>query len=465
MITPSDMDVRDARTSRGRDRAGRAVAKPMLLAVAVATLVTIASAAAEQAGVGAAAAAKRRAVVYCTRHHRPPGCVVVPKSAKRPKKVGQQGGDALTPTDVENGGGLGGGPGDHRATALAWARTQLRQERWEWRCERFVEEAYGTRKQFVTAAAALSKLALHREPIAAAPPGALVYFAADRYNRGYGHVGLSTGAGRMISALTTVRITDVARSRYWRSLYVGWADAPGTWPGRIPPPPGPTTEDPELTVRITAPAFGQTVSGSVPLLASAPRAGGVAFEAYYATDPRDAATRGWHELGSATPSDASWVFEWDTTKVPDQGFGQWGTVNVAAIALDAQRNRTGTRDYRRVSVDNSGGPPPSPPPPPPPPPSAATYAETTGGATNTWTNYMNAGGIQGPTIPANTTVQIACKLTGFKVSDGNTWWYRIASSPWNGAYHSSADAFYNNGQTSGSLVGTPFVDPAVPTCP
>jgi hypothetical protein len=61
-------------------------------------------------------------------------------------------------------------------------------------------------------------------------------------------------------------------------------------------------------------------------------------------------------------------------------------------------------------------------------------------------------------------VQVACRLEGFRVADGDTWWYRIASSPWNGSYYASADAFYNNGQTSGSLMGTPFVDPAVPGC-
>lgn len=98
----------------------------------------------------------------------------------------------------------------------------------------------------------------------------------------------------------------------------------------------------------------------------------------------------------------------------------------------------------------------------PPPPS--THAETTGGVTHTWTNYLNAGGTQGPSIPSNATVAITCALTGFRVEDGNTWWYRIASSPWSNAYYASADAFYNNGQTSGSLIGTPFVDPAVPHC-
>jgi hypothetical protein len=61
-------------------------------------------------------------------------------------------------------------------------------------------------------------------------------------------------------------------------------------------------------------------------------------------------------------------------------------------------------------------------------------------------------------------VQITCKVTGFAVADGNTWWYKIVSSPWNGAYYVSADAFYNDEATSGSLHGTPFVDPSVPNC-
>lgn len=105
---------------------------------------------------------------------------------------------------------------------------------------------------------------------------------------------------------------------------------------------------------------------------------------------------------------------------------------------------------------------PTTPTPPSPPPSG--IPETTGGVTHTWTNYLNAGGYEGPVIPAFTTVLISCKLTGFQVADGNTWWYRIASSPWSNAYYASADAFYNNGQTSGSLKGTPFVDYAVPNC-
>jgi hypothetical protein len=106
----------------------------------------------------------------------------------------------------------------------------------------------------------------------------------------------------------------------------------------------------------------------------------------------------------------------------------------------------------------------SAPPPPPPAPPAPTWAETAGGVAHTWTNYTNAGGTEGPSIGGGQTVAIACKLPGFRVADGNTWWYRIAASPWNNNYYVSADAFYNNGATSGSLHGTPYVDPAVGDC-
>ncbi len=84
--------------------------------------------------------------------------------------------------------------------------------------------------------------------------------------------------------------------------------------------------------------------------------------------------------------------------------------------------------------------------------------------THTWTDYTDAGGTQGQSIASNQTVQITCRLQGFKVADGNTWWYQIASSPWSKAFYASADAFYNNGATTGPLKGTPFVDSNVPLC-
>jgi hypothetical protein len=91
------------------------------------------------------------------------------------------------------------------------------------------------------------------------------------------------------------------------------------------------------------------------------------------------------------------------------------------------------------------------------------YAETAGGPAKTWSDYLDAGGHPGLTIQAYQTVKVACRVEGFRVPDGDTWWYRIASPPWNGRYYVSADAFYNNGQTSGPLQGTKFLDRTSPS--
>ncbi len=108
--------------------------------------------------------------------------------------------------------------------------------------------------------------------------------------------------------------------------------------------------------------------------------------------------------------------------------------------------------------------PAAPATPTSPPKNVRTYAETPGGTVHTWTDYATAEGSPGPLIPAHMTVRVACKVSGFKVPDGDTWWYRIESGPWDGGYYGSADAFYNNGRTSGPLHGTPIVDRSVLDC-
>lgn len=136
------------------------------------------------------------------------------------------------------------------------------------------------------------------------------------------------------------------------------------------------------------------------------------------------------------------------TSVTVGGLACGTTYTLAVDAYDAAANHSA-----KASISAGTAPCPLP-----------TYSETAGGVAHTWTNYSNAGGNEGPTIAAGQTVQIACKVQGFRVADGNTWWYRIAQAPWNGQFYVSADAFYNNGHTSGSLSGTPFVDPAVRDC-
>ena len=82
-------------------------------------------------------------------------------------------------------------------------------------------------------------------------------------------------------------------------------------------------------------------------------------------------------------------------------------------------------------------------------PLTGRFLETVGGNANTWSDYLDAGGTNGPGIPQYDSVAVSCRITGFTVSDGNNWWYLIVSSPWSSNYYVSADAFYNNGATSG----------------
>jgi hypothetical protein len=357
---------------------------------------------------------------------------------------------------------LGAGPGERAAGALTWVRSQLGQTIWAFRCERFVEEAFGTRYQFESAWDAAKNLRLHRGSIRSAPVGSLVYFRPDAVNDGYGHVGLSLGGGKMISALDTVQITDVSESPFWRSLYRGWANAPLTWPGRIPLPPGPTGPLTDSSVQVTAPAFGSIVGGLVQLAASAANVGGVAFLAYYATDPTNSKTIGWHALGDAIGANGTWTLAWNTQGVPDQANPSWGTVNVAAVALDANGTQTGTRDYRRIAINNS--PISQQPPPVMPPPSATTYSEQEGHhGVNTFTDYDNASG-PGPFISPLSTVQVSCKVYDPTIASVNPdgYWYRIASSPWSNEYYAPANTFFNGDPIDGPY--THNTDFAVPDC-
>lgn len=143
----------------------------------------------------------------------------------------------------------------------------------------------------------------------------------------------------------------------------------------------------------------------------------------------------------------------------------WATATLQGNGLWKRSNGDTSIHFLHIKANGSANPvTPTNPPTTTSAPSSTTYAETTGSVANTWTNYQSAGGNAGATIAKNATVQIACRVTGFKVGDGNTWWYQIASAPWSGSYYVSADAFYNNGATSGSLAGTPWVDSAVPDC-
>jgi hypothetical protein len=90
--------------------------------------------------------------------------------------------------------------------------------------------------------------------------------------------------------------------------------------------------------------------------------------------------------------------------------------------------------------------------------------EVAGGLAHTWSDPRQAGGRQSRPLRGGERVTIACRMRGFAVQDGDVWWYRLADAPWSGSYYATADAFYNNGRTSGSLIGSRLVDLRIPVC-
>jgi hypothetical protein len=94
----------------------------------------------------------------------------------------------------------------------------------------------------------------------------------------------------------------------------------------------------------------------------------------------------------------------------------------------------------------------------------STWTETTGTPAHTWADQVQLTGA-GPPLGPRQSVQVLCRVKGYIVQDGDPWWYRLASTPWNGRYYATSDAFYNNGSTSGSVNTGVVVDEQVPVCP
>jgi len=312
-----------------------------------AALVAVLPATAQLAGD---AEAKPRTKRYCTPRSYPLGCIWVPRVARRDRRIDPQDKPSVAPPNVVNGGGEGGGDGVRERGALDWANGFTGSNAWAYRSERFVEAAFAVSGKFATPRIARRHLRLRTGSPRRAPKGTLMLFAADSANGGVGHIGLSLGDGRMLSALVVVSDTDVATSRYWTNIYLGWSRAPRAWRGRIPLPFDLTEPAGTETAAILAPAFDAPLSGIVRLEAATTPGNGLAFAAFYSDDPARKVTPSWHQLGRATASGETQVLDWDTTAVPAQGSRKLGTVTIAAIVVDAAGNLLGVGDYRRVVV-------------------------------------------------------------------------------------------------------------------
>jgi len=93
-----------------------------------------------------------------------------------------------------------------------------------------------------------------------------------------------------------------------------------------------------------------------------------------------------------------------------------------------------------------------------------TFTETTGTPAHTWSDYRQAGGSAGVPLGPRQSVQVSCRVRGYVVPDGDPWWYRLESSPWNGNFYATSDAFYNQGSVSGPVDNGVVVDEHVPVC-
>jgi transcriptional regulator with XRE-family HTH domain len=93
----------------------------------------------------------------------------------------------------------------------------------------------------------------------------------------------------------------------------------------------------------------------------------------------------------------------------------------------------------------------------------STWTETTGTPAHTWADATQLTGAGTPLGPRQ-SVQVTCRVRGYVVEDGDPWWYRLASAPWNGHYYATSDAFYNNGAVTGSVDTGVVVDEQVPVC-
>jgi len=93
----------------------------------------------------------------------------------------------------------------------------------------------------------------------------------------------------------------------------------------------------------------------------------------------------------------------------------------------------------------------------------STWTETTGTPAHTFSDATQLTGAGLPLGPRQ-SVQISCRTRGYVVEDGDPWWYRIESAPWNGRFYATSDAFYNNGAVTGPVDTGVVVDEQVPIC-
>lgn len=131
---------------------------------------------------------------------------------------------------------------------------------------------------------------------------------------------------------------------------------------------------------------------------------------------------------------------------------------VVEISL-APQNSSAARSGTRISPSTTAAPSSTPHPS-----DGRTWTETAFTQSKTFGDFRNAGYPLGAQLAPGEAVQVSCRVRGFVVKDGDPWWYRLASSPWNGRFYATSDVFYNTPNTSGNPINGIIVDKRVPLC-
>jgi uncharacterized protein YraI len=126
--------------------------------------------------------------------------------------------------------------GSREDRAVDWANSMVGSQSYNFLCERFAENAYGTYGRYASAIAAFSALqsagTMHYTSTGI-PKGALV-FSKSPVDLGNGHVEISRGDGSFVSggmSNPTVQVTYTPVPGRG-GTFLGWSYAPSTWAGR-----------------------------------------------------------------------------------------------------------------------------------------------------------------------------------------------------------------------------------------
>lgn len=149
--------------------------------------------------------------------------------------------------------------------AISWAKSMAGRQEWNNLCERFVEEAFGTRGVYPSAKDAAKQLVTHKgsSSLKSAPVGALLYFSADETNGGNGHAAIYLGKGEMISARPDGVKVERVDDPYNAARYVGWGSPPTKFPGRKNIASAVPVSRPPSAATLTAPTSSASAGASV----------------------------------------------------------------------------------------------------------------------------------------------------------------------------------------------------------